>query len=71
MKIEPIYTLCINDGDEYINCKEEVRVNCNDGDRLTGLFECCDDEGIWVEVGTDEINKVYVLYGEIETIKAI
>jgi len=69
MKIEPVYTLCINNGDEHINASTEVIVRCTDGEIINGLFESCTDEGIWIEAGTDENDKVYIIYGEIESIE--
>lgn len=78
MKIEPIYTLKIDD-DSYINCGEEVRLKCSeefneltgetDNGIYEGIFEVADNEGIWVEIGKDASNKIYILYDEIDNIE--
>jgi hypothetical protein len=71
MKIEPIYTLMLNEGDEYISCEEEVKiVDCNN-EPIMGIFKSCDNEDLWIEIGTDESNLAYILFDEIETIEII
>lgn len=71
MKIEPIYTLKLNDGNEYINCEEEVKIIDDNNESLKGIFKSCDNEGIWVEIGTSESNLIYILFDEIESIEVI
>jgi hypothetical protein len=71
MKIAPVYTLCIDDGDGYINETSEVKVKMNHGEEHKGIFLNCDSSGIEVEIGEEESNIVYLLYDEIESIEEV
>lgn len=80
MKIQPMYTLQIDD-DTYINCESQIKMVCEDefdemsGDifdgRITGIFKSCDDEGLWIETGIDQSNMLYILFDEIKEIEVI
>lgn len=68
MNIKPIYTLDINNGDEYISSSAEVKVKAENGLEYKGLFLSCDSGGIELEIGAEESNVIYLLYCEIESI---
>ncbi|HBZ6636646.1 hypothetical protein FC839_12875 [Clostridium botulinum] len=71
MKIEPVYTLMINDGEEYINCMSEVKIKMKNGNEYKGLFVSCDEDGMWTEVGKDESNIIFIGFEEMEIIEEI
>jgi hypothetical protein len=71
MKIAPVYTLSINDGEYYINETSEVKVKMNHEKEYKGIFLNCDSSGIEVETGEEESNVVYLLYDEIESIEEV
>ncbi|EES50271.1 hypothetical protein NE172_10690 [Clostridium botulinum] len=71
IKIEPVYTLMINDGEEYINCMSEVKIKMKNGNEYKGLFVSCDEDGMWTEVGKDESNIIFIGFEEMEIIEEI
>jgi hypothetical protein len=76
MKIEPIFTLQIED-DRFINAETEVSITaerCVDGYAVqvfTGLFKSCSEEGLYLEVGEKESNILYIEFEEIVEIEEV
>lgn len=69
MKIQPVYTLMINDGEEYINAETEVKVKRDNDKEYDGLFLSCDDYGIDLEIGAENSCVIYIPYSEIINIE--
>lgn len=76
MKIEPIFTLQI-EGETYINAETGVliftkrRVDNYATQGFAGLFKSCDEEGLYLEVGEEESNIIYIAFDEIVDIKEL
>lgn len=76
MKIEPIFTLQIED-DRFINAETEVSITaerCVDGYAVqvfTGLFKSCCEEGLYLEVGEEESKLIYIEFDEISSIEEV
>lgn len=71
MVIKPIYTLEINDGEDHISEKSEVKIKMENGNEYKGIFLNCDNGGLEVEIGEEESNILYLLYHAIENIEEI
>jgi hypothetical protein len=82
MKITPLYSICIDeDPEKIINAGEEIKVKADSDEYdfseylengfVKGVFNGCDDEGIWVLVGTEDAGNIYFYFDEIEELEKL
>lgn len=76
MRIEPIFTLQIED-DWYINAETGVNIiaeRCVDSyitKTFNGLFKRCNEDGIFLEIGEEESNIIFINFDEIICIEEV